>query len=207
MALYDPSIAEALGLDPATLLTKEGFAAFMERVYQVVTPLEIEGAINALDHVNKIPFVNLDTSKLPTSLGLWPVGIMAAKTVEFASQNGADIKPVSVTNGDIRGGKIVLDRIGYDQGKSFIMNAIANGYPVALLNTFNPTPITNVSGSSTTETKQHWVTITGSELTGNDMILTISSWGGEYTMSYNDLYDSWQDLSAIGSGMVYFIQR
>jgi len=86
----------------------------------------------------------------------------------------------------------------------FIQNAIYNDQPVALLNTFNKTEMINTVTQSSVNTQRHWVTITGYEKNESDMILTISSWGIEYSMSYKALYESWQSPLAAGSGMICF---
>ena len=207
MALSDPAIAAAFGLDPdpTVFLTQNAYKDFMDNVYQTVRPYEIEEIIDRLRErfPNSFRYIENKT-KVPTTIGLWPISPMAEKTVEFAAQHGVILDYTTLTNGDIRNGSYKFESIGYSQGMIFIQNAIYNDQPVALLNTFNKTEMINTVTQSSIDTQLHWVTITGYEKNENDMILTISSWGNEYTMSYKALYESWRSPLAAGSGLICF---
>ena len=94
--------------------------------------------------------------------------------------------------------------ISYTEGIQFIQEGLSKNAPVALLNTFNVTEMSNSTESK--DSTMHWVTITQIEYNqvNQDFVLTVSSWGNKYTMSYNELYESWISVTAIESGMVYF---
>lgn len=101
---------------------------------------------------------------------------------------------------------------GYTRGLTFIKLAVSNGYPVALLTTSNSHSITifdhpHLYDGRNEKMKKHIVTIINvlevkSEASPE---LVITTWGKTATISYDELYKSWQSIRAIGSGMVYFI--
>jgi len=196
MALNNPDIAAALGLDTSKLLIEAEYTAFMEQVYQCVTPMVIPG-------------INF-------TIGIWPPSELGDATVKFASQNGVNLSYQSLTVSDITVGDALRNgilstlltdtptSIGYSEGIRFIQEGLSKDCPIALLNTFNPVAMTNNNRNQSTQ--QHWVTITDMkyDYTQSDYILTVSSWGERYEISYNELYESWQSPIAIDSGMLYF---
>ncbi|MDR2547407.1 MAG: hypothetical protein LBC96_07890 [Lachnospiraceae bacterium] len=211
MALNNPAIAEALGVDPEVLLTKSGFIDFMNLVYKTVTPLEKEeyatlfGILSSV--IEKVePVVNSykdlpidlpdDLSEEQDTFGFWPVQLFKKKVVDFANTNNLSLTPTMLSN--------TISTIKYDEGLTYIYNAIDKDCPIALLNLLNVTKMTRVDNGRISNTQTHWVTITSYENVKDDTILTVSSWGAEWLISYNDLYESWQSPYAIGSGMVYF---
>jgi len=196
LALYDPAMAQALGVDPDELRTQKGFLDFMDRVYQTVTPFEIKKTANRMKGL--IP-------DFPDTIGLWPVSVFSDKVIQFADKNGISLTANKLTNLDIRNGRLVLNTIGRSAGLKFIENAIDKNLPIALHITFNKIKMTRVPDDHPYNIDRHWATITGYEKTAGDTILTVSSWGQEWTISYAGLSQSWRSpILAAGSGMVYF---
>lgn len=101
---------------------------------------------------------------------------------------------------------------GYTRGITFIKLALANGYPVTLLTTFNAHPLVvfdhpHLYDGRNEIMKKHFITITDireSKSTGSPELIA-TSWGKNAIIPYADLYKSWQSMKALGSGMVYFI--
>lgn len=214
-ALLDPALADAFGVNKASLSTKEGYLAFMEHVGQTVVPYDTT-------KLQKI------FSGLSNSFGVWPVSRMADKTVDFAKQNGVTLTYQSLTTADVSMEDILTSAgifgaplsaawhlskkrsIGYDEGIAFIQAGLQKDCPVALLTAFEEVEMKGIetfNGAVKDKSMtQHWVTITAAEYNTvtMDYDLTISSWGEQFTISYNQLYNSWKSVKALDSGLVYF---
>ncbi len=88
----------------------------------------------------------------------------------------------------------------------FIKNGLAKCGAVALLASWNSytAEFSGPCGTAEAKIKNHFITITGMEKTAEGLLLTISTWGKKGTVSYKEVFESWQGAGAVDTALIYF---
>ncbi|MBQ0059095.1 MAG: hypothetical protein KBS83_03935 [Lachnospiraceae bacterium] len=97
-----------------------------------------------------------------------------------------------------------------DKARRFIKDAIDQGYLITLNMGINKivAHYQDQPRPSAVDISYHFVTISDYTMADDgDMTLTISTWGHKATISFKELYLSWQSPLAVDSGMIYFTKE
>jgi hypothetical protein len=95
----------------------------------------------------------------------------------------------------------------YNRPIRFICRGLKENGAVALLASWNSytASFAYPNGVAKAKIKNHFITITGiKRVSSGDYTLTVSTWGKKGTISYRDIYESWQGVRAFGTALVYF---
>ncbi|MCR5268785.1 MAG: hypothetical protein K6E16_09735 [Lachnospiraceae bacterium] len=101
----------------------------------------------------------------------------------------------------------------YEKGLRFIKKGLKENGAVTLLTARNHHPLTLYSDLTSAssdprpagkEMRNHFVTITGIDESGEKVRLLVSTWGRIASIDYDDLVRSWHTLGALQSAMYYF---
>lgn len=179
------------------MISQEDYLHIMQELYKSMLPIEIPIISQIYDKCTRS---NKFFKHIPAALGVtlphFTLGVL-----RYAASKDIYLKHRSCS----------LFYGSYMRGLTFINLALANGYPVVLLTTNNTFQFKTFDGQHTTvgtshKMFHHCVTITDIKETGTSEgpELTITTWGKVGTISYRDLYRSWNSVRSFGAGMVYF---
>lgn len=194
----NPIFQELLGIsiNAKRVISIEDYTRVMHELYNTITMLEVPVLNRLYDNSKR----ELSKNMIPASLG----------TTLFFFIRG--MKRYSKShNIKLNSHVMYTMNTNYMRSLTYIKLALSNGHPVVLLTTQNHFEYTlfdkaYFQGGSSETMSYRFVTITDIQSSGtkDNPDLIISTGGKNGKISYKDLYESWQSLSAFGSGMVYF---
>jgi len=176
LASSSSEVARKLGISPGRdgIYQESPFKSFMENVYSYVG--------------SGFYFIR-------------PFGIGIAKYVQrvllYASRRGIYLRPHVYPTAFA----------SYNRPVRFIYKGLKENGAVGLMASWNSynAVFTYPKGSATAKIKNHFLTVTGIEKTEDgDYRLTVSTWGKKGTISYKEVYQSWQGFRAFGTALVFF---
>ena len=198
LAQSHPQILTRLGLSITSnnMITKVDYIQLAQKLYEQMFIKEVPG-LNYLH--NHYVHYNKHFKYIPSNFGIGISGFTSG-VLRFTNQQQIPLNFRSCTP----------THFTYTRGLTFIRLALANGYPLALLNTNKPIAFSLYKDSRKLEEKtyrlrKHFVTITGLTTIQEEPALIISTWGQTGTILYKHLYAAWQSPLSFGSAMVYFI--
>lgn len=180
------------------IVTQDSYVALLNHIYKTLKPIELPVLSSIYDRLARN---NKFFAKFPPTLGLNLLRYTRV-VLRYGLQHNIYLQRRS----------LATMFCSYTRGLTFIKLALANDFPITMMTSFNTHAITvydhpHLYNGRDEKMKKHFVTITdireSKDNTSPDLIVT--TWGKPATISYADLYKSWQNIRAIGSGMVYFI--
>lgn len=179
----------------ANILQKD-FLILMNRVYNTMPILETPTINKKLGKENK----EILKMNIPASLGTDGASFLNG-IIAFGNQNGIALKSHI----------FIASYTQYRSGLLFIQKALIKGLPIVLLTARNAHPLwkynsrsINLDKKEVELLKSHFVTIVGIRNTEISPQLLVSTWGHIAVIDYRQLWESWQNFSAMGAGMFYF---
>ena len=176
LAASDPEVSRKLHISPGEggVYSEQAYRSFMESIYRVVG--------------SGFFFIK------PFGVG---IARYTQKVLSYALHRGLCLRDhICVTT-----------FASYNRPVRFIYQGLKDNGAVALLASWNSYMVTFAypKGVANAKIKNHFITITGIKKERNgDYTLTISTWGKKGTISYREIYQSWQGFRAFGTALVYF---
>ncbi|MCR5735862.1 MAG: hypothetical protein K6G22_14775 [Lachnospiraceae bacterium] len=190
-------VGEDLKIMKKSDISRDEYTGLMNKMYKKMLVYEIPG-------INMIYNASKRGSKLfkvfIPSFGMSPDGFIRG-VLKFAKDNGILLHSHSIATAFQ----------SYEKGLSFIKEGLEKSGAVVIMTSFNKHPLKlypkpdDKKNASNTSMKSHFATITEILYNdGGDPVLKLSTWGKMATVTYKELYETWQKRCAYTSTLFYF---
>ncbi len=183
------------------VLTKEEYISVIKELYSKMLVAEIPVVSQIYDR-RKMPYGSKMLKFIPPSFGM-SASSVARGVLKYAKKHGVLLHDAYMS-------ALYAD---YDKGLDFIRKGLSESGAVILMTSFNKHSLTLYKGKAG-ETKDiagdsfmksHFATITDIQYDKDEPVIKLSTWGRVATISYKQLYVSWQKRRAYVSSLIYFI--